>query len=1059
MKIRSFLMATAAIGLTHVVSQPASAQTQTPSGEEVVTPPDDDATSGDSIIVTGSRIRRPNLESTVPIQSVSGQEFFETGQTSVGDILNELPSLRSTFSQSNSTRFLGTTGLNLLDLRGLGTQRTLVLVNGRRHVGADILSNAVSPDINTFPTDLIERVDVVTGGNSAIYGSDAIAGVVNFVLKDHYEGIQLRGQGGASSYGDAGSYYGSVLAGTNFADDRGNIAINAEYAHQSAFFASDRPNLRNNNGFVIVDTDPSGSDGVPDRIFVRDIRSSTISLGGLVSFASGANRFPVPAGSPPGTLGVINPNAGICGRDAAQAPFNCTFVFQPDGTLVPQTGGRVGISPNGSYAGGNGSTGREQDIIYVQPRQDRYSVNLIGHFEISPAFVPFVEAKYVRTDQRGNQSGPAFTQGTTFGVGSAEQLRLDNPFLTAQARAVITQQLLAANPLANVGNSGRFALRRNLLDLGSRSEESKRETYRVVAGVRGDLGGNWNYEISGNYGEFKEATKVLGNLNIQRYLLATDATRNGAGNIVCRAQTNGGATAIDYGNTPSQAVLDADIAACVPLNPFGFGNISEAARNYVIQDTISRGKITQLVVNGFVSGDSSKWFQLPGGPVGIAVGGEYRRETARFREDPLVENGYTFYNAIPSFTPPSFEVKEAFGEIRLPILKDVPFFQELTLSAAGRIADYKGSTGTVYSYNGGVDWSPIKDFRVRANYSRAVRAPNSTDLFTPLGQNFAPGFVDPCSARNIGTGSANRTANCAAAGIPTSYDFVPLQSLQTVSGGNTELQEEKSDSYTLGAVYTPEFAPGLSLSVDYFSISVKDVITAPTAQQIANACYDSADLTNQFCALFERNPLPNEADGSGNGPNGEVQYQIIEGSLQQVLLNYAKLKVRGIDTEIAYRKAIDGFGELSARFVYTHVLQNDSFLDPTDPGRADQTLLELGDPKDAFNFDASLKTGPFTFGYQFRYIGKQVINEYEDFFSKQGRDPENADYSDIRFYKAVGYHDFRLGIDATERFNMYIGVDNAFNRQPPLGASGVGAGSGIYDPRGRFFYAGAVAKF
>ncbi len=186
----------------------------------------------ETIVVTGSRISRPGLTSTVPITTISGKSLLESGIISVGDVLNKLPSLRSTYSQANSTRFLGTAGLNLLDLRGLGTQRTLVLVNGRRHVGGDILNNAVSPDTNTFPTDLIERVDIVTGGNSAIYGSDAIAGVVNFILKQNYSGIELRGQGGTSNYGDANSYYASLLAGTNFAGGKGNVAVNFEYARQ-----------------------------------------------------------------------------------------------------------------------------------------------------------------------------------------------------------------------------------------------------------------------------------------------------------------------------------------------------------------------------------------------------------------------------------------------------------------------------------------------------------------------------------------------------------------------------------------------------------------------------------------------------------------------------------------------------------------------------------------------------------------------------------------------------------------------------------------------------------
>ncbi len=989
--------------------------------------------ASEAIIVTGTHIRDPNAISPVPVTTVKGEEFFETGQVSIGDRLNELPALRSTFSTANSTRFLGTAGLSLLDLRGLGTQRTLVLVNGRRHVAGDILNNAVSPDVNTIPTDLIERVDVVTGGDSAIYGSDAIAGVVNFILKDHYDGFQVRGQSGISRYGDAGSYYASALAGKNFNDGRGNIALNLEYARQNDYYGSDRPNVRNTNSFVVVDTDPAGSvngsDGNPDRVFLRDIRSTTIANGGLVSFAS---------------------PTGACGRDAAGAKFNCTFIFQPDGTLVPQTGQRVGIGPNGSFLGGNGTNLREGNQLVLQPRQNRYSVNLVGHYEISDTFVPFLEAKFVRVDTTGSTSGPAFYQGSTFDA-NLERPRLDNPFLSPEARALITSQLQAANPAAVINGGTRFQLKRNLLDLGVRNEASRRDTYRIVGGLRGTFNDDWSYEISGNYGEFKESTKVQGNLNVQRYLLGVDAVRDPAtGNIVCRSKLNPAAgAAAELVDDP--AVLANDIAACVPINPFGLGNISDAARKYVIQDTTSHGKITQLDFSGFVSGDSSQWFSLPGGPIGFAVGGEYRREKDSFSEDPLVEAGYTFYNSIPSFTPPAFEVKEGYAELHAPVLKDMPFFKSLTLTAAGRVAGYNGSTGTVFAYNGGVDWAPVEDFRIRANYSRSVRAPNSVDLYTPQGQNFAPAPNDPCSARNIATGSSTRAANCAAAGIPASYDFVYTQSLELVSGGNPDLKAEKSNSYTIGGVFTPRFVPGLTLSVDYYNITVDNVITAPSAQDILNACYDASSLNNQFCNLFQR-------AGPAGGPKGEIEHQILEGSLQQIVLNYAKLKANGIDVELSYAHDFEGIGRLGTRLNYTHVLQRDQFLNPADPTRADQILGELGDPKDSFNWEFDAKHGPVALHYELRYIGHMTLNTWENVHSVQGRPPENADYADRVFYPAVFYHNVRVGLDATDRFNFYVGCDNISNRLPPFGLTGVTEGSGIYDPRGRFFYAGIVAK-
>jgi len=235
----------------------------------------------------------------------------------------------------------------------------------------------------------------------------------------------------------------------------------------------------------------------------------------------------------------------------------------------------------------------------------------------------------------------------------------------------------------------------------------------------------------------------------------------------------------------------------------------------------------------------------PGGAIGFSLGGEYRRETVFYEQDPLVSAGYTFYNAIGKLDPTSFEVKEAFGEIQIPLLKDLPLIRELTLSGSGRVSDYKGSAGTVYAYSGNVTYAPIDVIRLRANYSRSVRAPNLSELYSPQSQNFAS-VSDPCSARNLAGGTQFRAANCAAAGIPTTYDYVYAQTLEILSGGNPDLNVEKSDSYTYGVVFQPKVTPGLTLSVDYYNIKVNNVITAPSAQGIINSCYDSPTTANQL---------------------------------------------------------------------------------------------------------------------------------------------------------------------------------------------------------------------
>ncbi len=1051
--LRQCFASTAIIAMA-ISTTTAKAQDQD-SGENQASAEQNESDGAESvIIVTGSRIARPNIESAVPVTTITGEEFFQQGSINIGDTLNDLPQLRSTFSQTNSGRFLGTAGLNLLDLRGLGTARTLTLVNGRRHVASDILSNGTSVDVNTIPNDLIERVDVVTGGNSAIYGSDAIAGVVNFILKDDFEGLQLRGHTSINDEGAFPTHYISALGGLNFADGRGNVTLHAEFANQDRVFGSDVSYLRRNDGFLTIDLDegglPENSDGFPDRAFFRDIRSASIYFDGLVPITRGT-------GSPE------------CGTGLNNVPYNCTYIFTPDGQLVPQTGTRLGSGPIGSIVGGNGQTGREQELQSVIPNQQRYNFNLLAHFEISEAFEPFVEAKYVRIETQGQQSSPAFVQGVTFGD-ERELVRLDNPFLNQQARDLISSEILEsgfnsslirrneldADDLAAIADgSYRFTIARFLQDLGSRDEKSERDVFRVVGGVRGQFNDDWNYEVSVNYGRVEEDTRILGNIIPQRFLLALDSGINPAtGQIACRAQFDpAAATAYSAADAP---FLAEDIANCVPYNPFGAPDNSAAA-NYIVEETVSSATLEQLVFSGFVSGDTSGFFELPGGPIGFAVGAEYRREELFYQADPIVESGRTFYNALPTFDPDAFEVKEVFGEIRIPLLADRPFFEELTLIGSGRISDYDGAVGTVYAYNAGFEWQPIPDIRFRGQYGRSVRAPNLSETSAALSQNFAPGFQDPCRPQNINEGSANRAANCRAdlgALLDTAaFASLPTYSLEILSGSNPDLTEETSDSYTIGAVIQPRFLPGFSLTVDYYDIRVENVITSVLAQDLVNTCYDLPTLDNSFCALINR------FQGPGTGPNGEIPGQILDNDLVVSGVNFAARTVRGIDIETAYRTTFGEDNALSTRFIYTHLFERSNFEDPSFPDFEDRVLGELGDPQDEFRFSADLKLSNVTFGYQMQYIGSQVLNNYEDFFSVQGRDPENSDYADTRKYQEVFYHDIRMGIEVNERFNFNFGIDNILDTNPPLGLTGIGEGSAIYRVKGRNFYAGFRANF
>jgi outer membrane receptor protein involved in Fe transport len=857
------------------------------------------------------------------------------------------------------------------------------------------------------------------------------------------------------------------MYGRNFGGgDRGNVTLHAEYSNQDRVFLGDIPFLRQNDGFGVVDTDPAGtpngSDGIPDRVFIRDLRTASNAVLGLVP--------------------ITQPVTGNqCGVGLNALPYNCTFLFNAAGQLTPQTGTRFGTGIIGGITGGNGNTlgGREGRLTSVFPKQERYNFNALAHFTISEAFEPFLEAKYARVDVQGQSSSPAFVQGVTFGD-PRETIRLDNPFVPAGVRTQIANLILAsgfrpslttrtpltATDIANIANgSFRFVIARSLLDLGVRDEVSVRDTYRAVAGVRGTFNDDWSYEVSANYGQVNEKTTVLGNINQQRFLLSLDAgidPANPSAGIQCRSKFDAAAKN-PFANIPNNAgagTIAADIAACVPYNPFGVANNS-AARNYIVQDTTATSWIKQQVLSAFVTGDTSGFFNLPGGPIGVAIGAEYRNEDLFYNQDDLVSQGFTFYNALPDLDPAARDVKEAFAEVRLPILSNLPFFDELTVTGAGRVADYGGSIGTVFAYNGGVEWSPIRDVRFRANYGRSVRAPGIRQTSDPLSQNFAA-FNDPCLPQNLGS-NPNRPANCAAVlgANLNNPDFIalPNYSLEFKSGSNPLLTEETSDSITVGAVIQPRFIPGLSLTVDYYDIKVNNVITAVGALQIAQVCVDLPSTDNPFCKLIQRNP------GPGKGPKDEVPGQILQGTLIAASANFASLKRRGVDFEVAYRQALGENSRLDTKLIYSHQLQNSNFVNPALPNFENRILSELGDPKDEFQWNVDLKVDKVTFGYQMRYIGKMVTNLYEDFFYLEGActpagcPPNDADWSDIRFYPSRLYHDARVNVDVARDFNFYFGVDNFMATKPPLGLTGIGDGSAIYPIRGRQFYAGVKARF
>jgi outer membrane receptor protein involved in Fe transport len=1021
------------------------------------------ATDDQSLLVTGTRIRRPNLESNVPITSVSAEDLTSQGDVNVGDALNDLPSLRSTFSQANSARFIGTTGLNLLDLRGLGIERTLVLTNGRRHITS--LVGAFTVDINTIPTDLIERVDVITGGNSAVYGSDAVAGVVNFVLRRDFDGIRLRSQAGVSQQGDRGIQFVSLTAGRNFFDDRANVAINLEYVNAEALFLADRPRLTGAldgrcqfNLAEFTAGEPPQGDGVPDNQFFCGVRNATISNGGTVAApfpviliggtptavaCTNATLAPGAANSALGSQLCLNP--GTAQGEVRQFRFSSTGQFLqafPSVSFRPFGSGNWIEAPDTLVPGAT-----LLDTGVIAPSLDRYSANLLAHFDISDVFRPFVEAKFVRV--RSIEEGqPTFFQGSFPGFfGGGRGIRCDNPFLDAQDIAALQT---INRCLGGATSAETIPVSRFNVDLGGRSDLVERDTYRIVAGVQGDFNDDWNYEVAFNYGHVDISVAARNDLHIFQtelfgeegpFLRAVDAVRNAAGQIVCRVNADA-----DPGN---------DDPACVPIDLFGGGVPSQAAREYVNTTSFLEQRASQYNAVAYVNGDLSQLFELPGGPIRFVIGGEWRRETAFEQADPLSAAGATFFNAFPVFDPPAFEVLEGFGEIELPLLRDLPFAHELTLSAAARYSDYNTAANTTFSYNINGTWAPVRDLRFRGNYSRAVRVPTLGDLFTPPTQNFA--FVqDPCDFRRIGIGQF-REANCRALGVPVGFESVITnsQTAEIVSSGNPFLEEETGKSLTLGVVFTPRWVPGLSVTVDYYRIDLENRIETLGAQVILNQCVDLPDINNQFCELIFPRITVDDPDTPFNDIGALANPALLSGGV-----NFARGEADGIDIEVAYRRTFDNGHRLNLRGIATYVLKRNNFVDPLNPEFSNRQLSEFGDPRWAANLNITYGFGPYDLRYSMNYIGPQInqLCVYENFFSHQDRAPTNADCVAEPYLPDVLYHAARLSTRVSDQFTFYMGIDNIFDTPPPGGNLGIGAGD-PFDPIGRYFYAGATIDF
>lgn len=946
------------------------------------------------IVVTGTRIARPEFSRPNPIQSFNAESIKDVGATNITDFLLRSPALiGSTTSSSTAGSNLASAqlaGVNELNLRNLGDQRTLVLVDGRRHVAAEPGSAAV--DTNSIPVDLIERVDVLTGGTSAIYGADGVSGVVNFIMKHNFQGLTVRGQGSISQRGDAGNRFIAVTAGHNFADDRGNVAAAYEFNVTDRFKQTQRipygltgPNYR----FVRNPADdPNGhTPGVPYNVPLTDLRWADSSPGGAID---------------------LNPDF-------------INNVFTPDFT------GEGGVYDPGTYVGGSpftiGGSSTPQNSYFgdFTPYTRRHVANLLGSFKVSPALRLFAEGKFVRTNAF-TDAQPSYDFFTT--------LYVDNAFLNAKFPGV-------------TGDAS--VLGRDNFDFGIRGYSTKRDTLRGVIGADGELSAHAKYEVSFVYGKVTASATSTNDRISDRYYAAIDSVIDpSTGNITCRINLPGqtdiqsSSGNVSSFNGPPVTFLPGQ---CVPLNILGKGSPSAAGLAFILANHTDHSKLTQSVLSGSMSGDSGAFFNFPGGPIGFAFGGEYRRESSDYIPSTLELNNQLLDGAPSVRTKGKFNVKEAFGEVNLPLLKEVPMAYALSVGAAGRISKYStiGSTKS-WSFNG--IYSPVRDISFRATLSRAVRAPNISELFK--GQSGAFEFInDPCGIDKQSSGTSFRPANCAAVlnglGVdPTTFDPAndPTSpgnnSLLGTSGGNPRLKQETARSFTGGLVLRPHFVPNLLLSVDYYQIRITNAINTASAEDIAKLCVDQPTLNNQFCGLLTRNPSTGLINGYTLNPQ-----------------NVAAISTSGYDVAINWQyKPSPQVGTFNLHLVgnYLRSLRRVASPGAAVENQTEYSLTASGGASPKYSGSATLnwQKGPIGLTYDVQYWSKTLRYTREEIAGQ----PDIVAPQYIRF-KGRWLHNAQASVDIDKRFNFYLGVENLLDTKPDVGAAGYPVSA-----VGRSFYAG-----
>jgi len=966
------------------------------------------------VVVTGSRIVEPGLTSVSPVTTVSADQIKQSGVTRIEDLLNTMPQVMGDMGGDLSNGASGTASVNL---RGLGVERTLVLINGRRLMPGDPSPGSASaaPDLNNIPAALVERVDVLTGGASSTYGADAVAGVVNFVMNDHFEGFKI----------DA------------------NASI---YDHKQ----------HNPIGPVFENQAPPINSGIAPPSTVNDGATRDVTLIWGRNLADGAGNFTAYAGwrKLDAVLGKDR-DFSICTPDLNSTPSNLPFKCGGSSTSYP--GRFLVTSPaNGALTAGNDFTlggpggntfipwGDQYKYNYApsnffQRPDQRWTAGDFMHLDLTDKIQVYHEFMFMRDDSTAQIApGGAFIgQGGAVNLGGpfaglpngSVQTNCNNPFLSPSE---LTQ---LCNGVANA-STAQFLLGRRDVEGGDRINELTHTSFRIVAGLKGEIIDGWKFDTYAQEGMTGFENYGTGNFSKTNLANALNVVKNTAGVPVCASGANG----------------------CVPYNVFNIGGVTPAALNYVDIPTLITGSIEERIWDGNITGDLGKYgVKVPGNDDGLLInfGAQYRSEHATLHPDAPDETFDVLGSGGPTLPMDAgFHVWEGYLEGGMPIIQDKPFFKELSIEAGYRYSSYTLGFDT-NTYKVGLNWAPTSDVRFRGSYQRAVRAPNIQELFVEKGL-VLEGATDPCGSS---TSSPATPAQCAHTGLTAAQTGHVLSSpagqYNGLTGGNPHLKPEQADTVSFGFVLTPTIMPNFNITVDYFNIRIKNVISSYGYTLQLNDCLLAGTPT--FCSDVHR-------DAAG------TLWASSEGYINDPTLNLGALQTRGFDITSNYRFDMGPGGKLSYYFAGTYTAQL-----ITEPGGVlgvqsyncagyYGNTCQQPDPKWKHTFTVNYDTPleGLGFGVRWRYIG-QVFQD------TNSPNPllHGAVYAPWSRIPSFSYIDLTASFAINKMVSLRAGVNNVFDKDPPLQSTDYftppfqnnNTYPSVYDALGRYIFGNITLTF